>query len=127
MIDGKAPLSPSNLVDRSLVAADQAIRSTQRIANEALDDIAGTAHDLRERAAPVVERAAGCASAVVHDGMDAVRERSSQLSDAAHRVADGTRSRVREEPVRSLLIAAAAGAVVMALLASMARTSPRKQ
>jgi ElaB/YqjD/DUF883 family membrane-anchored ribosome-binding protein len=127
MIDGKAPLSPSNLVDRSLVAADQAIRSTQRIANEALDDIAGTAHDLRERAAPVVERVAGCASAVVHDGMDAVRERSSQLSDAAHRVADGTRSRVREEPVRSLLIAAAAGAVVMALLASMARTSPRKQ
>ncbi len=125
MIDGKAPLSPSNLADRSLVSTDQAIRSTQRMANEALDDMAATAHDLRERAAPVVERAAERASAVIHHGVDAVRERSNQLSDSAHRVADGTRSWVREEPVTSLLIAAAAGAVVVALLTAMGRTASR--
>jgi len=125
MIDGKAPLSPSNLADRSLVSTDQAIRSTQRMANDAFDDMAATAHDLRERAAPVVERAAERASAVIHHGVDAVRERGNQLSDSAHRVADGTRSWVREEPVRSLLIAAAAGAVVMALLTAMGRTAPR--
>ena len=57
--------------------------------------------------------------------MDAVRERSHQLSESAHRVADGTRNYVRDEPVKSLLIAAATGAALMGLLAFLGRSRRR--
>jgi len=57
--------------------------------------------------------------------VDAVRDRSHQLSESAHRVADGTRSYVREEPVKSLLIAAATGAALMGLLALLGRSHRR--
>ncbi len=125
MFANQTPEVQNKLVDQAAASADQAIRSTQRVANNALSGLAGTAQDLRDQAAPMVDRVAERASALAHQGVDTVRERSHQLSESAHRVADGTRSWVREEPVRSLLIAAAAGAVVVALLTAMGRTVPR--
>jgi ElaB/YqjD/DUF883 family membrane-anchored ribosome-binding protein len=117
MFANKTPEVQNKLVDQAAASADQAIRSTQRVANDALDGLAGSVQDLRENAAPMVDRVAERASAIAHHGADAVRERSQQLSESAHRMVDGTRSYVRDEPVRSLLIAAATGAVLMGLLA----------
>jgi ElaB/YqjD/DUF883 family membrane-anchored ribosome-binding protein len=120
MFANKTPEVQNKLVDQAAASADQAIRSTQRVANEALDGLAGSVQDLREHAAPMVDRVAERASALAHHGVDAVRERSHRLSVSAHRVADGTRSYVRDEPVKSLLIAAATGAALMGLLAFLA-------
>jgi ElaB/YqjD/DUF883 family membrane-anchored ribosome-binding protein len=120
MFANKTPEVQNKLVDQAAASADQAIRSTQRVANEALDGLAGSVQDLREHAAPMVDRVAERASALAHHGVDAVRERSHRLSVSAHRVADGTRSYVRDEPVKSLLIAAATGAAMMGLLAFLA-------
>ena len=120
MFANKSPEVQNKLVDQAAASADQAIRSTQRVANEALDGLAGSVQDLREHAAPLVDRVAERASALAHHGVDAVRERSHRLSESAHRVADGTRSYVRDEPVKSLLIAAAIGAAMMGLLAFLA-------
>ncbi len=117
MFANKTPEVQNKLVDQAAASADQAIRSTQRVANDALDGLAGSVQDLREHAAPMVDRVAERASAIAHHGADAVRERSHQLSEGAHRMVDGTRSYVRDEPVKSLLIAAATGAVLMGLLA----------
>jgi ElaB/YqjD/DUF883 family membrane-anchored ribosome-binding protein len=122
MFANQTPETQNKLVDQASASADQAIRSTQRVANEALNGLAGSAQSLREQAAPVVDRIAERASALAHHGVDAVRERSHQLSDSAHRVADGTRSYVNEQPVKSLLIAAATGAALMGLLAFLARS-----
>lgn len=120
MFANQTPETQNKLVDQASASADQAIRSTQRVANEALNGLAGSAQNLREQAAPVVDRIAERASALAHHGADAVRERSHQLSESAHRVADGTRSYVHEQPVKSLLIAAATGAALMGLLAFLA-------
>ena len=120
MFANKTPEVQNKLVDQAAASADQAIRSTQRVANEALDGLAGSVQDLREHAAPIVDRVAERASALAHHGVDAVRERSHRLSESAHRVAGGTRSYVRDEPVKSLLIAAAIGAAMMGLLAFLA-------
>jgi ElaB/YqjD/DUF883 family membrane-anchored ribosome-binding protein len=68
----------------------------------------------------MVDRVAERASALAHQGVDTVRERSHQLGDSAHRVADGTRHYVQDQPVKSLLIAAATGAALMGLLAFLA-------
>jgi ElaB/YqjD/DUF883 family membrane-anchored ribosome-binding protein len=48
--------------------------------------------------------------------MDTVRDRSLQLRDQAQRASDGTVSYIRDEPVKAVLIAAAAGAIVVALM-----------
>lgn len=120
MFRNQTPEVQNKLVDHAAATADQAIRSTQRVANEALTGLAGSAQNLREHAAPVVDGVADRASALAHHGVDAVRERSHQLSESAHRVADGTRHYVQDQPVKSLLIAAATGAALMGLLAFLA-------
>jgi len=125
MFATKTPEIQNKLVDQAAASADQAIRSTQRVANDALDGLAGSAQNLREHAAPMVDRVAERASTLAHHGADAVRDRSHQLSEGAHRLADGTRGYVRDEPVKSLLIAAATGAVLMALLSFLG--SSRRQ
>ena len=125
MFANQTPEVQNKLVDQATASADQAIRSTQRVANEALSGLAGSAQNLREHAAPMVDRVAERASALAHQGVDAVRDRSHQLSESAHRVADGTRTYVREEPVKSLLIAAATGAALMGLLALLGRSHRR--
>jgi ElaB/YqjD/DUF883 family membrane-anchored ribosome-binding protein len=125
MFANQTPEAQNKLVDRATTSADQAIRSTQRVANEALDGLAGTVQDLRDHATPMVDRVAERASALAHHGVDAVRDRSQQLSERAHRVADGTRSYVREEPVKSLLIAAASGAALMGVLAFLGASRRR--
>ncbi len=120
MFANQTPETQNKLVDQAAASADQAIRSTQRVANEALSGLAGTAQNLREHAAPMVDRVAERASSLAHQGVDTVRERSHQLSESAHRVADGTRHYVQDQPVKSLLIAAATGAALMGLLAFLA-------
>lgn len=55
------------------------------------------------------------AHAVVRHGMDAVRETSNQVREGAQHASDRTVSYIREEPVKSMLIAAATGAALMAL------------
>jgi len=106
----------NNLADHAALSADRAIRSTQRGANQALDGLAGGVQDLRQQAAPLLDRATEQASALAQRGVDAVREGSLQMRDQALRASDGTLHYVREEPVKSLLIAAALGATLMALL-----------
>jgi len=125
MFANQTPEVQNKLVDQAVASTDQAIRSTQRVANEALSGLAGSAQNLREHAAPMVDRVAERASTLAHHGADAVRDRSHQLSEGAHRLADGTRGYVRDEPVKSLLIAAATGAVLMALLSFLG--SSRRQ
>jgi ElaB/YqjD/DUF883 family membrane-anchored ribosome-binding protein len=115
MID-RVTESHNNLADQAALSADQAIRSTQRVANQALDGLAGSVQDLRQQAAPLLNRATEQASVLAQRGVDAVREGSRQVRDQAQRASDGTLHYVRQEPVKSILIAAAVGATLMALL-----------
>ncbi len=106
---------PSPLVDQAALSADNAIRSTQRAANNALDGLAGTVQDVRQQVTPMINRATEQASALAQRGMDAVRDTSQQVRERAVRVGDGTVGYIRDEPVKSVLIAAAAGAAVVVL------------
>ena len=75
---------------------------------------------LVEQAAPILERTGDKVSAITHRGIDGVREASHQLRVKAEHAADNTVSYIRQAPVKSVLIAAATGAALMAL-ASLAR------
>ncbi len=84
-------------------------------------------NNLAGQAAPLLERATGQASAIARRSVDAVRDGSQHIRDSALRASDSTARYVRDEPLRSILIAAVAGAALMALvgLFTRSRTSDR--
>jgi ElaB/YqjD/DUF883 family membrane-anchored ribosome-binding protein len=71
---------------------------------------------------PLLDRATEQAGAMARRGVDAMRDTSQQMRDAAWRASDRTASLVRNEPLKSMLIAAVAGAALMALLGLLTRT-----
>ena len=116
MLFRKSTPSIHPVADRAAQSVDQAMQSTQRVADQAIDTLASTAHDLRQQVSPLFARAGEEASAWAHRGMDTMSDRSLQLRDQALRASDGTVSYIRDEPVKAVLIAAAAGAIAVALL-----------
>ncbi|HEY6514093.1 MAG TPA: hypothetical protein VI032_19100 [Burkholderiaceae bacterium] len=119
--------TPSSHADSVADAAsrqfERATSSTQRVADHALDTMSSTVHDLRQQVSPLIERAGEQANALAQRGIEAVRDRSHQLRDQAVRASDHTVGYIRHEPVKSVLIAAAAGAVLVALLSLLRRPS----
>ena len=105
-----------NLIDQASRSADQAIRATQNAANGAVDSAANALQDLRQHTTPMVERASEQVSAIAHRGLDSVRDTSQQLRRKVEHASDSTVGYIRHEPVKSVLIAAATGAALMALI-----------
>ena len=111
----------NNLADQAAVSADQAIKATQRATNNAFDSLAGTVQDVRQQAAPLLDKASAQVSAIAQRGVDTVRETSQQLRERAMRASDGTVNYIKDEPVKAMLISAAIGAGLMALINLLSR------
>jgi ElaB/YqjD/DUF883 family membrane-anchored ribosome-binding protein len=79
-------------------------------------------NSLAAQAGPMIDRAAGKASALAHRGLDAVLESSDQLRAKAHQASDSTVAYIRQEPVKAMLMAAAAGAALTALISLLSRS-----
>lgn len=70
----------------------------------------------------MVNRATEQASALAHRGADAVRDSSRQLREKATHASDVTVNYIKDEPVKSILIAAATGAALMGIVSMMGRS-----
>ena len=112
----------SKLIDQASHSADEAIRATQQAANHAVDSAGNALQDLRHQTAPILERASEQVSAMAHRDLDSVRETSHQLRLKAEHASDSTVGYIRQEPVKAVLIAAATGAALMALVSLVARS-----
>jgi ElaB/YqjD/DUF883 family membrane-anchored ribosome-binding protein len=110
------PTDPgSAAVDAAAHGADQAIRSSQRLANQALDQLAAQIENVRSHAGPALDDVAHDATSLAHRGSEALRHRSDQLRDQALHVRDATRGYIQHEPLKAVLMAAATGAALVAL------------
>lgn len=78
-------------------------------------------HSVRERVAPSAMRWASQAEELAHRGVSAVRESGEQLRERASAASDRGVQYVKDEPVKAVLIAAAVGALLVALLGSRSR------
>ena len=110
------------VTDQAATKADQAIKSTQRATNEALDSLSSSVQDARQRVAPMLNRATEQATTMANRSIDAVRMSSQQLREKAMYASDTTATYIRNEPVKSMLIAAATGAALMALVGLLGRS-----
>ena len=110
-----------SLVDSGTQTAEQVIRSTQRSAGETLNQLANTVESVRAQAGPAINRIANDADQMRQRSADALREASFQLRESALRATDKSVAFIRDEPVKSVLIAAAIGAASMALMSAFSR------
>lgn len=122
MTDLKLTPSHTGLIDQVGQSVDNAIKATQHGANDAVNGMTNGLLELRKQAEPMINRASGQASALMQNGLDSVRHTSQQLTDSARRARDGTVDYVKEEPVKAMLIAAATGAALMALVGMLSRS-----
>lgn len=122
MLDTQGFEAPNKLADQAADTATDAIKSTQRAANSTLDSLSSTVQNLRNQAAPILNRATESANAYMHQGLDAVHEGSNKVRAQARLVSTSTVNYIKEEPVKAILIAAATGAVLTALLQIASRS-----
>lgn len=115
------------LVDSAAQSADQAIRSTQRSAGEKLSQLASTVEEVRAQAAPAISRIANDADELRRRSVDVLRGASLQARETALRATDRGVAFIRDEPVKSVLIAAGIGAVSMALITLMSRAGTARE
>jgi len=79
-------------------------------------------NSLAAQAGPLIDRTADKASAMAHRGLDAVIEGTDQLRAKAQHASDSTVEYIRHEPVKAMLMAAAAGAALTALISLLSRS-----
>lgn len=108
--------------DQAASSTQSAIRSTQRAADQAFDTISNKVEEVRNNAGPTLSRVTSQAEAAARRGIEAVRDTSQQLRERALRAQDSTVGYIKDEPIKSMLIAAATGALLMGLIGLMSRS-----
>jgi ElaB/YqjD/DUF883 family membrane-anchored ribosome-binding protein len=107
-----ASASTSDHFTRAAAALKAAERDAHAAIDSAVDGLASAYGDAKPLLSRVSQRARDYAS----DGYDAARERAAALKDRSQQAVESTRGYVKDEPIKSLLIAAAVGAAVIALV-----------
>jgi len=97
---------------RAAAALNAAQRDAHRAIDSAVDGLASAYGETQ----PLLSRIGRQARGYAHDGADAVRQTAGEIRERSLRAVDTTRGYVRDEPLKSLLIAAAVGAVVIGLV-----------
>jgi ElaB/YqjD/DUF883 family membrane-anchored ribosome-binding protein len=117
------PTTPaSTFVDHAADSASGAIRSTQTVANSAFDRLNDQVESARDQAVPLINRLSSQAEIAARRSVEAMRDTSAQLRGRALKASDSTVGYIKEEPVKAMLIAAATGAVLMALVSLFSRS-----
>jgi ElaB/YqjD/DUF883 family membrane-anchored ribosome-binding protein len=96
--------------------AAAALKAAERDAHAAIDNAVDRLASVYGDTKPLLSRVSQQAKGYAHDGYDAARQQAAALRERGERAVDSTRGYVRDEPVKSLLIAAAVGAAVIALV-----------
>jgi ElaB/YqjD/DUF883 family membrane-anchored ribosome-binding protein len=117
MISKDLSQAGNHMADQASRSADHAIDTTRNTINQKMDGMADSMKSLHEQTAPLLDRA----SEVAKRGVNSARETSNELISKAHRASDHTVGYIKDEPVKAMLIAAATGAALMALMAAMSR------
>ena len=107
----------SNLAHEVAFGTEQAIRSTQHLAQQGLDGLSSG----RTQTDAALRQLALDTSTLAHRGMDVLRDSGQQLREKSSQARQATADYIQHEPLKSVLIAAAVGAGLMGLLALFTR------
>ena len=106
----------NDLADQAASKADMALKSSRRVANDALDSLESSVDTLCESVPAAFTRAAAQVEEITRRGLDRAKEASLGVRNQMHLAGDRTVGYIKDEPVKSVLIAAATGAAVALLV-----------
>ncbi len=110
-----SPLNTANhMIDRAAQRSDAAIQAGTEAAHQALDGLSQSARQLQAEAGHLSQR-----------GLDALRDSTRLVRERAHEAGERTVGYIQHEPVKAMLMAAATGAALMALIGMMGGRSNR--
>jgi ElaB/YqjD/DUF883 family membrane-anchored ribosome-binding protein len=113
--------SPTQLADDARKVANEAAESTRVYAQNAVNATGERVRDLRHDMEPAVEQIATRVQQAVQRGIDSASKTSERAQRRFEQAAEATGKYIAEQPLRSTLIAAAAGAAITALIVLAAR------
>lgn len=112
--------------DDMLGSAGRTLESTREHANQVLDKAESKVRELRGSVDPMVDMLASKAQKMARQSLDLASEAKERAEKSLKQAADATTRYVSEQPMRSVLMAAAVGATV-ALLVSASRHRNRNR
>ena len=118
-----AKAKATDMAENVADSAKGALNATQSATSEAFDRMSDKVDDAKDLAAPLINRLTAQAEAAARRGADVVRDTSAQIRDKASRAQETTVGYIQEEPVKAMLIAAATGAALMALISLVTRST----
>ena len=107
-----------NASNEMLQGADDALNATRDYANHALDKAENKVRELRGEVDPLVDMLASKAQKLARQSLDMAADAKDKAQQSLSRYASATTHYVAEQPMRSVLIAAAVGAAVGLLVTS---------
>ena len=105
-----------NLAEQAAEQSVHLVRETRVATDEALDALSGGIESVAHRAPEVVRQMGARVEHLAQRGIDQVRDTSAQVRERVSVAGERTVSRIQDEPVKAVLIAAAAGAALTVLL-----------
>ena len=111
-----------DLADTAASKMQGGIQSTQQAANKALDKAADKVDEVKSNVAPMLDKAGDQAQKLMQQGREALNDTSQIVREKATQVSDLAVGYAKDEPVKAMLMAAAAGALLMGLVTMMARS-----
>ncbi|MCA0174742.1 MAG: hypothetical protein LCH73_00380 [Proteobacteria bacterium] len=102
--------------------AEQALDATRRAAGDAMGRAQEALDSARTRVPEAFSDAAHRMEELARDGIHRAREFGHDVRERAHRAGDSTVTYIRDEPVKSVLIAAAVGAAIATVASLLARS-----
>ena len=112
-----------SLADQAADKSEQAIDKARQAADDALDALHEKVDLLHDLIPGAFNRAATRVDELTRRGLARARQAGTDMRDSAERAGDLTVAYVKDEPVKSILIAAAAGAALVALIGMMTRST----
>lgn len=108
----------TNYAEAGVEKAGQAIEATRNVANKQLDAVENKINDLHNNVTPLLQNAADRASSLAENGKELASRTNSKIKEQANLCVDATGRYVNEKPIKSLLMAAAVGGLLTAIVSS---------
>lgn len=116
------PELAGDLAERAGERADDALLAARRATGDVANQVESGIDTLRQKIPQAISSATAQAEDLARRGVARVRDAGTAVREQATRAGDNTVAYIRDEPVKSVLIAAAAGAVATVVLTWMTQS-----
>jgi ElaB/YqjD/DUF883 family membrane-anchored ribosome-binding protein len=112
----------SALSSHATRAAEDSVKSAQRFSEDAVENLTRAMENIHHQTAPWLKQAGGDLNSMVQRGMASAQETTKLVQEHTLKTKQSAEHYISTEPVKALLIAAASGAALMALISLASRS-----